>query len=344
MKHQTKGAFRGSQPYGRVRTLAWALLGAAACAGSEQSSDQAVTRADAPTLATQPLAADPCLWVPPGDVGALLNRKLKGVPVRVVSAESITPSATGSGCMYELEPASGGTAGQVSVEVKIDGVEMEAGLGASPGGHLASPNREWSKTWDWVGGLPAGLFAGRRGYVGVLIAINDIALAPKDVEPLASRVLAKVPDLPFANAPGDAAAAGSTPDPCGLVSRTEAESVLGTLSFAPYRSHESTPVAHGDGSSCTYYTSGHHVVVLTPSWSDGKTLFGMMRGIAGLTRTVTGERATTTTTGPWDERTTGVAGTQYFLKGDRMLELQHRASGLDDAAALRLARIALARL
>jgi hypothetical protein len=344
MMHQTKGTAFGGQGCGRLAILALAWLAMSACGRTEQASAHGTPDTPAVALSTQPLSADPCAWLTAAEVSAALQRPLRGVPVRVASAESITPSAEGSGCMYELEPQPGRAAGMVSLEVKIDGAEMEAGLGASTGGAFARAEGEWTAKWDWVSGLPAGLFAARQGHVGVLVAINDASLAPKDVEPLAAQVLEKVPDVPFANAPADPGVAGTDPDPCALVTRAEAESVLGALRFPPYRSHESTPVAHGDGASCTYYTDGHHVVVLTPSWHEGKTLFATMRGVAGLTRPVTGERATTATAGPWDDRTTGVAGTMYFLKGDRMLELQHRASRSDDAAAVRLARIAMGRL
>ena len=341
---QTKAAIHAGQACRHHQALVVALGLVSACGGVQRAADKTESATVQSDLATQPLSADPCGWVAPADVGATLGRSLRGVPVRVASAESITPSSTGAGCLYELQPKRGGVAGTLSIEVKIDGAEMQAGLAASSGGAFAETQRNWSGPWDWVSGLPAGLFAARQGYVGVLMAINDAWLAPQDVEPLAARVLAKVPDLPFANDPADLAVVGSGRDPCALVRRDEAESVLGELSFAPYRSQESTPVAHGDGSSCTYYTAGHHVVVLTPNWSDGKTLFARVRAVARLTRLASGERATTSPTGPWDDRATGVAGTQYFRKGDRMLELQHRASNADGAAAMRLARIALGRM
>jgi hypothetical protein len=343
MTLQTKATVLPGQGYSRLGTLALSLLAATACGGSKRDAEGAVVPSSAATFATQPLDADPCGWVAPADVAALLDRKLRGVPVRVSSAESITPSATGAGCMYELEPKGGERSGMLALEVKIQAVEMQAGLGAPNLGDFASAEGKWTAKWDWVSGLPAGLFAARQGHVGVLIA-NDVALGSKEVEPLAARVLAKLPDLPFANAPTDPALVANTPDPCSLITRAEAESVLGTLSFPPFRSRESTPVACGRGKSCTYYTAGHRVVVLTPTQSEGKQLFDRMRGIAGLTGQMTGERPTTSTAEPWDERTTGVAGTQYFLKGDRLLELQYRASTSEDAVAARLARIAVARL
>lgn len=292
------------------------------------------------------VGADPCGWLEPARVSERLGRKLRGVPVRVASAESVTPSSTGAGCMYELEPAPGREPGMVSVEVKIDGAEMEAGLGAASLGDFGSSRGAWTADWDWVSGLPAGLFAARQGHLGILIAINDLSLSPQAAEPLAAALLAAVPDRPFALAAADVSVApdAGDRDPCGLLTRAEAEAVVGPLLFAPYRSRESTPLAHGAGSSCTYYGAGHRVVVLTPTWSDGRTVFGLNRGIGGLTRIVTGDSAAAKAIGPWDDHAGGLAGTQYFLAGDRLLAIQRAGPKAADSAAVALARHAMPRM
>lgn len=342
-----------SVPHGQARSGHWTVvLTVCALAGCGGTKADATPQRDAAAepgagFATVSLRADPCAWLTPAEVSAALGKPLRGVPVRVSSAESVTPSATGSGCMYELalelDPEASQEPGMVSLEVKIDGAEMQAGLGAGVEGMFGSAEGKWSGKWDWVSGLPAGLFAARQGHLGVLIAINAWPLSPREVEPLAAQLLARIPDLPFAGAPTDPAVKGTGRDPCAILTRAEAESVLGPLALAPYRSRESTPVAYGDGSSCTYYAPGHHVVVLTPTWSEGRMMFDMMR-ISGLTSAATGKKAITNITGPWEDRTTGITGTIYFLKGDRMLELQHRASRADEAAALKLASVALGRM
>jgi hypothetical protein len=338
-----------SVPNGQARGLALvlAVCAIAGCGGAKADAapDKAAAAEPGAGFATVLLGTDPCSRLTPAEVSAALGKTLRGVPVRVSSAESVTPSATGSGCLYEIEPESGQEPGMVSVEVKFDGAaEMQAGLGAGVEGMFASADGQGIGKWDWISRLPAGLFAARQGHIGVLIAINASGMSPRDVEPLAAQLLARVPDLPAAMDTADPAAPGSGRNPCDILTRSEAEAVLGPLAQDPYRSRESTPIAYGNGKSCTYYAPGHHVVVLTPTWSDGPMIFGMMKGISGLTSKVTGEKATSNTAGPWDDRTTGIAGHMYFLKGERMLELQHRASGADEAAALKLASVALGRM
>jgi hypothetical protein len=336
-----------SVPNGQARGLALvlAVCAIAGCGGAKADAapDKAAAAEPGAGFATVLLGTDPCSRLTPAEVSAALGKTLRGVPVRVSSAESVTPSATGAGCRYELEPESEREPGMVSLEVKNDGAEMQAGLGAGVEGMFASAEGKRAGKWDWVSGLPAGLFAARQGHLGVMIAINAWPLSPRDVEPLAARLLARVPDLPFAGDPADPAVKGTGRDPCEILTRAEAEVVLGPLALAPFRSRESTPIAYGDGSSCTYYAPGHHVVVLTPTWSDGRMMFDMQR-LSGLTSAVTGENAMASITGPWEDRATGITGTIYFLKGDHMLELQYRASRADEAAALRLASVALGRM
>lgn len=320
------------------------LVALAGCGKADAVPDQAAAAQPGPTFQTQKHGADPCAWLTPAEVSATLGRTLRGVPVRVSSAESVTPSANGAGCMYEIEPESGGEPGMLSLEVKIDGAEMQTGLGHGVEGMFKEGDGKYTGKWDWVSGFPAGLFAARQGHLGVLIAINAGGISPRDVEPLAAQLLVKVPDLPFADDPGDPAAQGTGRNPCEVLTRAEAEAVLGPLALAPYRSRAETPVAYGRGTSCTYYAPGHQVLIATPTWADGAMIFGMMKGVAGITRTVAGNEAATNITGPWEDRTTGITGNIYFLKGDHMLELQHRASRADEAAALRLATIALGRM
>ena len=344
MLHQTTSRARKDQGCIAAVVVIVAAYTVTACGRAEATIERAGTKEPAVAFETQPVDADPCGWVTREEVSAILRRPLRGVPVRVASAESVSPSATGSGCLYEIEPEAGQEPGMVTIELKTEAMEMQAGLGAASMGEFASAKGSWTTKWDWVSALPAGLFAARQGHIGMLIAINAMSLSPMDVEPLGAKVLSRVRDVPFAYAPTDPAAPGTGSDPCELITRAEAETVLGSLTVAPFRSRESTPFAHGAGKSCTYYTADHHVVVLTPTRSEGRMIFGMMRGIGGLTRPVTGEAAPTNSAGAWDDRTTGIAGRLYFLKGDRMLEMQYRTSALDESAALRLATIAMGRL
>jgi len=232
----------------------------------------------------------------------------------------------------------------LAIEVKVDGTaEMEQGLGAGAGGMFKGSEAKDS-VWDWVSGLPAGLFAGRRGHVGILIAMNAASLSPLGVEPLAAMALSRVPDVPFVADSADLKAVGGAPDPCALITRAEAEQQLGPLVVEPFRSRESTPLAYGAGPSCTYYTPGHRVLVVTPTYRDGKMQFGLLSAAAGMANRLTGADGETATTGSWDGRGNGVGGTLYYLKGDKMLELKYRTSSTDEKGANRLANVAFARL
>lgn len=344
MRQQTNGNSR----FGQVtRPLGWvcALAVLAACGGKEVAEAGTTTTpvAAKPAVQTQPVTADPCAWLEPAAVESALGRPLGSVPVRVSSAETLTPSATGRGCLYQLKGEAGRDGDLVAVEVKTDGAEMQAGLGAASLGDFTSA-KEASKEWDWVGGLPAGLFAARRGHLGIMVSIQSLTIGPGDVEPLALRVAAAVPDLPFEYTPGDASVAPTGFDPCSLLTRAEVEAVLGPLAQPPYRSQDSNPLVRGDGPACTWFAAGHRALVLTPTRSEGRMIFNMTSGISGLTAKVTGAAATTNVAGPWDARGTSPVGALTYLKGDQLLAFQHRASGLTDQQVNTLARLAIPRL
>ena len=103
----------------------------------------------------------------------------------------------------------------------------------------------------------------------------------------------------------------------------------------------------GYGSSCAYYTTGHHVLVLNPRWTRGKQLFGISGGVSSIVGTVAADpdrEKADTLDGPWDNVQLGLDGTLEFLKGDQMLEVEYLTSSTDAVGAVKLARLALARL
>jgi hypothetical protein len=263
--------------------------------------------------------------------------------VRVSSAETITPSASGRGCLYEVESSVPGGE-TVAIELKVDGAELQAGLGAvSMGAFASGETHRRTGNWDWIGGLPVGLFAARQGHLGVLIAIGGMGLSPSEVEPLATELVARVQNLPFYEQPAHLTTRAEGTDPCALITREEAEGVMGALVVPPYRSQEGNPLVHGNGKSCTYFGQRHRALVVTPTWSEGKMTFGLLGGVGGLTRLVTGAEAVGNTPGPWDDRSSSATGGLYFLKGDHLLELQHRSGSLTTLQAETLARFAMAR-
>lgn len=129
-----------------------------------------------------------------------------------------------------------------------------------------------------------------------------------------------------------------------MLTRAEAEAVLGTLVVDPYRAIEDTPYAYEKGKACAYFTPGHRAFVITPEWSDGATTFNVSRGIGGLIGLVAPiEKAAIE--GPWDNgQVDGMSGALMFLKGDRFLRVDYLTSSTDRAGALKLAAQAMQRL
>jgi hypothetical protein len=76
-------------------------------------------------------------------------------------------------------------------------------------------------------------------------------------------------------------------------------------------------------------------------------LFRMAVGVSGAASAVIGADAGAADTleGAWDESASNpVTGQLYFLRGDRMLEVNYLTSSTDMAGALRLAGLAMRKL
>jgi hypothetical protein len=157
-----------------------------------------------------------------------------------------------------------------------------------------------------------------------------------------------VPDVVFANPNGDMSKyLPAMPDPCQLLTRPEAEAVLGTLVADPYRVGETEPFAESNGKSCGYATKNHHVLVVTPSWFDGKDELRALHGFSNLISAVAAEpnaAAADTLEGSWDEAATDLDGSLVFLEGDRLLRIAYGTSTIDVTAAIQLAERMLPRL
>ena len=136
-------------------------------------------------------------------------------------------------------------------------------------------------------------------------------------------------------------------DPCALLTRSEAEAVLGKLAAAPYRSKQDTTEAAPTGPTCTYPTAGGHAFLVTPEWWYGKMTLDTQRMITGLARLVTnlpGVVAADTLEGQWDDVVVGMDGELVFRKGARALTISYLKSSADASGAIRLSRSALKRL
>lgn len=143
-----------------------------------------------------------------------------------------------------------------------------------------------------------------------------------------------------------AAETATSQDPCGLLTRAEAEAVLGSLVAQPYRTKADTAVADSAGPGCAYETAGGRVLLLTPEWTYGKMTLDVERLVGGLVRQVAdlpGVEADTLE-GLWDDAVVGLSGDLVLRKGARSLTIRYLSSSTDAAGAIRLSGPALTRL
>ena len=198
------------------------------------------------------------------------------------------------------------------------------------------------------GGWDARRFnGGRLGTIDVtLIAQSYEVRVPREkLNELTARVRDRIPDLPFA-AESDPHE-GQSPDPCSVLTRGEAESVLGKLVVAPYRSVDDGPLAAPNGRTCSYYTAGHHALIVRPLWSDGKSELALTRGAGKLLSIVVSDseaQSADTIEGTWDETAVSADGRLLLRKGDRAVEIEYETSSTDKSGALRLGKIMIERL
>jgi hypothetical protein len=365
-----------------VRTLrsfvvAAALAASAACGADAVKNDKA--RGEAPPAEEMPrpailpektadLPGSPCGWMPASEVEAVVG-KLSG-----------PPQAKDGGCFYPLPldsimlahnarqkqmrealaksgeenlPPLAVDTGGVLVKVSVD---QEAGerpleqafamVEARTGADSLLKAKGDGRGWDWHGriiGKPN--FWGRAGTLMVTVESNTLGMKDEVLALLATRVRDRIPDLPFRH-PAAAAAPPRGHDPCGVLTRAEAEQVLGPLVFAPYPVREGGALADPAGRSCAYYSGGHRALVLTPRFTDGAGELRTFRassglGVIGVDRDAEGAD---TLEGPWDEVAFGAGGQLAARTGDRMLEIAYLTSSTDLAGAIRIAGVALPRL
>jgi hypothetical protein len=202
--------------------------------------------------------------------------------------------------------------------------------------------------WDEVRASGSGAsFSGRAGHVRVAVRAQQLRLPPDTLAAIASRVRDRIPDGPIAHPAADSRQqqpAGN--DPCSLLTREEAEAVLGKLITAPIRTHERTPLADPSGKSCAYLTPGHRALVLTPTWDYGRLELNAARMVGGIVRQVADLPGIEgdTLEGPWDEALVSLESELLLLTGAHSLGVRYQVSSTDAAGAIRLAKPALQRL
>ena len=349
-----------------------AVVACGSDAGGQADGSSSNDDASAPADATRPpfeLAQapdDPCEWLPAEEVEGILG-SFSAPPVRVRPGQNPTPDAYGTGCLYTLavQPQLG--TGTVTLSVALHGGEAadlvsaaSASLfGAAPGSTAAADSAAASSAWDHQTRLGTTYLA-RIGHIGVQVDRGSFEIPDEKARQLAAAARDKMADRPFANpvdpmldsirilAGSPAEPPPQGPDPCALLTRAEAEAVLGPLTVPPYRSAGNSPLFDAYGDSCSYFTGkGHRALTIMPVWSQGQMTFRMAAGMGGMAASATGvdeHLAADTLEGPWDDVMQDMHGTLRFLKGDRLLEVTWVSSSTDRAGALRLAATAVGRL
>lgn len=338
--------------------------GQQAFAGSAESPGPA----EATSVQTAAWPSDDCGWIPAAEVEALIGP---------FAAE---PEPVDGGCRYtlvmpdsvrlkreqamEVRRRLGGFGGSsniaddpyaVDLHVEPD-PDIAAELGLSAGQVRVSgwldaaaesrPAEATADGWDFRSstmGRPG--IIGRLGHLRVTVMAQTFEIPSEAITPLAERTRDRIVDLPFAARRGGPTTPNDR-DPCGLLTQAEAEGVLGPLLVAPYRSGEGSPLVDAGGRSCAYFTTGHHVLLLTPVWSYGSSAIEAARGLDDLMAAVAPDPAAEvadTLEGPWDD-VAGSNGALLFLKGDRLIEISFAMSSTDAAGAVQLARAALGRM
>ncbi len=325
-----------------------ASLGIVGCA--EREAEPAAPRVTRPAIETQEIA-HPCEWLLLAEVEEVIG-KLPRAPHRGYGGETPRPDAEGNACLYPVA-GSGGAEAEIAMRVDLFGAaEYESGMGMVGGmfaRDLKGPGAEPTPAkrtdgWDFVDEMP-GVAVWRVGHVAIQFSDSQMIVPFEKKQRLAEIIRDRLRDLPFAAPGDDATATASEPDPCELLTRAEAEAVLGKLLVEPYRFVENGAIAAAEGASCSFYTGGHRVLILTPTYLDGKMMFEMAGGIGGLIRSATGgANEGDLLDGPWDEATRGASGSLFFLKGDKMLEIRYQTSLADAEEAAILARAAIGRL
>ena len=360
------------------------VLGATlvACARSQPAADAnqpstpgAAPRADArpsadawkPTIRTASIPAGPCDWIPAAEVETIIGplaeppkKKDDGCRYMLVMPESVAAKRQQAVAMRQkmrekFREAFGKAATEAEPErpnpildtesdpqtyavlVKVDVSGKGAGNARKTAGTSSVP--------DWDEARPGAYrFTGRTGHVWITVAGQAPDVPRESIPILAARVRDRIPDLPFAATNPYQVMQSGDSDPCGLLTRAEAEAVLGPLAIDPYRaSSEWPPFAHSQGHACAYYSAGHRVLALSPTWSGGAQTFDLEKGIGGLIGIVAPQE-NVVIKGPWDKASPGMTGSLLFLKGDRLLEVHYLTSRATLGDAVKLAATAMRRL
>ena len=338
-----------------ILLIIFAVLALSACSRTAtETEDPAPTEAARPATTRPAIDAQtvkpPCEWLTIAEVAEVFGPV--GQPQRAGDAENWGADESGEACAYP-----------VTTEFGPANLVLQVDLAGAPGFESASnlmadiiarelppeltaeapPVKKSPEGWDYVGWI-AGMRLYRLGHVAIVMNFTNNRAKDELLDRVALLVRGKIADKPFKTSQNDANFMESSSDPCDLITQAEAEAVLGRLTTAPYRSLKAAPVAHEEGTSCTYYTSGHRTFTIKPDYFDGKEHFGMVAGLGSLVRSnLGGADAGDLLDGPWDSASQGSSGRVFFLQGDTFLEVSYRTSATDIEGAAKLAAIAMPR-
>lgn len=145
---------------------------------------------------------------------------------------------------------------------------------------------------------------------------------------------------------GASVSAGGGEDPCTLVSRAEAERLLGPLRHDPFRVNSGgNRVPEPNGTACFYEAANGRRVIMDVEWKDGRMAMKVV-GMGGslseqVIATDTGQADTLE--GRWDELRMLPGDNLYARKGDQMVSIDYIGSGIGIAGAAQWVHIALGR-
>ncbi|HUF35342.1 MAG TPA: hypothetical protein VMN37_05285 [Gemmatimonadales bacterium] len=334
----------------------------------------------------QPWPSDPCGWIPVPAVESIVG-PLAGVPRRheggclyplpldaetkrrralaarmdsaaVKMAKQLGQEYTPMVDRRPTEPAvvidvrlTAETAGERGLAA---GEEVAAGWAGASIDTAAAGKAARAGGWDFSRSPIAIALPGFLGRAGQLSVSTMLQATPPVTDEMLARLAARVrdgiPDGPFRPSDareGSSGAKARGPDPCSLLTRAEAEAVLGPLTQPPYRTAKDSPYPDPAGTTCAYRTRAHRVLGLTPYWSGGAMEAELARGGGGLISMVApglSPETADTIEGPWEEALADPAGPLIFRAGDHAIAVAYLTSSTGAAGAVELARGAAGRL
>lgn len=332
-----------------VVLVAW--FGMACGGGSEKANEGGEATTGAGAL---PSGKDPCTLVARSEMEAMIG-VLAEPPYRVDSDRQ--PKVDGEGCFYRARDRR-----NVTILVDWEDGEMAFRMLAGTGTAITDILSGYDATtdtlegaWDKVG-APFGQFIALKGKTSIQIDPLGSRIGLDGAARLASIAINRLDSpLDYIGAKATLARGADAPrvrNPCELVTRREAEALMGAL--------KGDPKPSPDNADCSYATSqefmGSPIIrTLKVTWVDGFYALGQERmGIAGAAKTMAAQmdadmpalsKEATGEAEPWDERIILLGGVVTVVKGDVMLQINGEGmDGFDEARALAFLRIAARRL